>query len=408
MPSFAEKLKELGVSIGTSQIPQPPRTWVPADLLDALDGHWENTQFGDCFVVKKTIPLTSGHGSSLLYTPENSTKIESLLSLSGIKSVPLDQILFIDTETTGLSGGAGTYVFLIGAAKYKSDGIHFIQFFLQEPSKEPAQLAALENFSSSIKLIISYNGKSFDLPRIKNRYSFHRWPSPFDNVDHLDLLHIVRRLWNQHLPSCTLGEIEHYLLGVERLSLDIPGWQVSKKFFEYLQTGDPSNLKNIFYHNEIDVISLIRLVNYISERLSDPLADVYQEFEDQISIGVFLAQFDNPEPAASVLHQAVQLPNLPDDLRCRGLSSLANLHKKNGNYGRAIPLWIQCATLNDVTAQIELAKYFEHKKQDYQEAIHWTLSAMESCSNPSQDLLGSDLEHRLTRLKYKAANHSAV
>ncbi|MCK5341955.1 MAG: ribonuclease H-like domain-containing protein, partial [Candidatus Heimdallarchaeota archaeon] len=342
-----------------------------------------------------------------LFQELNLEIFDKIPSLSGISSIPFDQFLFIDTETTGLAGGAGTYVFLIGAAKFVNEDFQFAQFFLQDPANELAQLAALEKFCSSAKVIISYNGKSFDLPRLQTRYRFHGWPPPFKDILHIDLLHIARRLWKSHLASCTLGDIEYHLLGVTRSSLDIPGWQVASLFFDYLQNGDPTPLSSVFYHNEVDVISLITLLNYITNRLSLPLADQYQSLEDLVSVGICLAHYNRIQSAQSVLSHAVNNIDLPDHLYLTAMSKLASIYKKTGDYSQAVPIWETIASQNMLHANTELAMYYEHKKNDYQEAIHWTLSAVEILSvNPissQSEKTRASLEHRLSRLKRKSA-----
>ena len=408
MSSLADKLKSLGVQIGPDNLKTPIKSVPLPQLIDAIDGYYETSPSGQCFVVKKDISLGLIHGNTKLSQPGPLDVFEEDPSLPGISSIPFGQFLFIDTETTGLAGGAGTYVFLIGAAKYSNDKFQFAQFFLQDPADEPAQLSALENFASSAKVIISYNGKSFDLPRLKNRFKYHGWPPPFEDVYHLDLLHIARRLWKSHLPSCSLGDIEHHLLGVNRSSLDVPGWQVASLFFDYLQTRDPDPLKAVFYHNEIDVISLISLLKYIAHRLSDPLDINFLLNEDLISIGLYLAQSRHKQSALAVLSHAIKSNNLPEELYLAGTSKLAYLHKKNNDFSQAIPLWEINASMNMVQAHIELAMYYEHKEGDHQEAMHWTLSAVEALSkhSPSQrgDKIRTDLEHRISRLKQKLAS----
>ncbi len=391
--------------MGTSQIQIPSKPVPPNSLVDVLSGTWESTKNGDCFVVRKSIPLGSKHGKRKIGGLPDISFFETLDYLSGIAGVPPEDYLFIDTETTGLSGGVGTYVFLIGAAKYSTDTLEFAQFFLQEPASEPSQLSALENFVSSSKVIISYNGKSFDLPRIKTRYRIHGWPDPFEGIYHLDLLHIARRLWKSHLPGCSLGDLEHYLLDLQRDSLDIPGWQVSEYFFEYIRSGDPAPLESVFYHNEIDVISLAALLEYISERLSFPLNKKYLKERDLVSVGKYFLALGQIENAIKVLKKALANPDLPDVLTTEGKIALAAAHKRSGNLELAAPLWEECAVTGSIDSFIELAKYAEHNLSDYECAIHWTLSAQEVVHDLPQDkqaLFDQILSHRLDRLKKKA------
>ncbi len=407
MPSITNKLRELGVQVGTSKIKPFNKQARPASLTDALQGSWEKTRAGDCFVVRKHIPFPNQNNVDDLPLLPLVSVFEFLSPFAGISEIPFNEYIFIDTETTGLSGGAGTYVFLVGAAKIEKDGIHLAQFFLQDPANEPCQLAALEEFSANARVVVSYNGKSFDLPRIKNRYLFHGWPPPFQNIYHLDMLHIVRRLWKTQLPTCSLGDVEYHLLGIRRASHDIPGWQVSEKFFEYLQNGDPDPLKGVFYHNEVDVISLVTLLNYITDRLSNPLSDSYRESQDLIPIGRYLADLSKIDLSIEVLSSTLQNKSLPINLKVLGLKSLAMIYKKGRNFELAVPLWKKSASLDDVHSKIELAKYYEHKKSDFQEAIHWTLSAQASVKQSSflKSQHKDELEHRLNRLKKKAKKH---
>ena len=404
MSSLTDKLKELGVQVGASNIQTPARSESRRKLLDVFDGSWEKTRQGDCFVVRKSYPLSTQHGARTLSQDIQLKAFAALPGLEEVSNLNLENLLFIDTETTGLSGGAGTYVFLIGAARIRSDQIEFVQFFLQDPGSESAQLSALEDFAASAELIVSYNGKSFDLPRIKTRYRFHSWLSPFENILHIDLLHIVRRLWKRHLPGCTLGDLEHHILSLERSSLDIPGWQVSEKFFDYLQTGDPEPLESVFYHNEVDVISLIGLTSYISDRVCDPLSESYRGRPDQVSVGEYLKHIDQPH-SREVLTEALKLQDLEPAVRISGLLSLADIYKKRGEYSHSLPLWKECADHNDLQSHLELAMYFEHREMDIQEAIHWTLAALEiiNLSSGELDLTWREkLEYRLARLKRKS------
>lgn len=406
MSSLTEQLKKLGVQVGTSKIKTPSTKQAQLQsLVDILPGAWESTNRGDCFVVRKDFPLGSLHGRKKIRGIADMNFFESIDLLSGISDVPLEDYLFIDTETTGLSGGVGTYVFLVGVAKYSKDALHLAQFFLEEPASESSQLAALESFASTSKVIVSYNGKSFDLPRIKTRYDLHGWPDPFEGIYHIDLLHIARRLWKSHLPGCSLGDLEHHLLDLQRDGLDIPGWKVSEHFFEYLRSGDPAPLKNVFYHNEVDVISLAALLEYISDRLSSPLKKKYIKEHDLVSIGRYFLSLSLLDNSTKVLSTALSITDLPEWLALEGKLSLALAYKRSGDLDQAVPIWIDCSGSGAVEPLIELAKYAEHKQSDYDDAIHWTLSALDAIKelpDGKQTRLEEELQFRMNRLKKKA------
>jgi uncharacterized protein YprB with RNaseH-like and TPR domain len=402
MSSLTDKLKDLGVQVGTEGISPAKKKQSKPNLVDHFPGSWEQTVKGECFVVRKTIPGSVKHGSRQLSGKLSLSVFETIPALTGISKISSGNILYIDTETTGLAGGAGTYVFLIGAAKVVQDQIEFAQFFLQDPANESAQLAAFESFAADSKIIVSYNGKSFDLPRIRNRYLFHGWPTPFQDIFHLDLLHIARRLWKDHLPGCTLGDLEFHLLELVRSDKDIPGWKVSERFFEYLQNQDPEPLEKVFYHNEIDVLSLVALLSYISERLSDPLTPSHQNSSDLVSFGKYFIHLHQDELALEILSAAVRKRNLSSDQKIAARAYLASLHKKNSEYTAAVKLWKKNAAKGDIPSKIELAKYYEHREKDLDEAIHWTLSAKSDLVD--KDRLHDLLSQRLTRLKQKSEN----
>ena len=413
MPSLSDKLRSLGVHIGADNIKTPASQKSILLLTDVFDGAWKHTPSGDCFVVKNNIQFGTNHGRVILNPDINATILEGDPGLAGLSSIPIEQYLFIDTETTGLSGGTGSYVFLIGAARFINKKIEFAQFFLDDPAKETAQLAAFDQFSSAAKVIISYNGKSFDLPRLRTRYKFHAWPMPFEDVYHIDLLHIVRRIWKDHLSSCSLGDIEHHLLGVERSSLDVPGWQVASLFFEYIQSGDPNPLTSVFYHNELDVISLIALLIYIIERLSNPTIPTLQPQDDQISIGLYLLHLKQLQTAMTTLSYAIDSLKLSDNQKDIGMYHIAQIHKRNQDFSNAVTFWKKSANRGYlISPNIELAMYYEHKEKDYPEAIHWTLSAIELVSSQPDLISSSDtitaLNHRLSRLKRKISPHSDI
>ena len=157
----------------------------------------------------------------------------------------LEHFAFIDTETTGLAGGTGTYTFLIGVGRFEKDEFRLVQFFLTNPGEETAQLAAFSEFIAPCEAVVSFNGKSFDIPLINTRFIINRWPSPLTGLAHLDLLHLARRLWKARLSGCTLGDLETHILGMKRSEHDVPGWMIADLYFDYLHTGDSRPLLGV-------------------------------------------------------------------------------------------------------------------------------------------------------------------
>lgn len=407
MPSLSDKLKSLGVQIGTQGVSPSSKSAPPPQLIDVLPGMWEDTPYGETFIVEKRYPLDFSLGSISLQPAFSVHPLSKWIGEPSLGEHPLEDYAFIDTETTGLSGGAGVYTFLIGVGRFQEEDFQISQFFLQDPAQEAAQLSALEDFLAPTKVIISYNGKAFDLPRLQSRYQTHHWPPPLRSILHIDLLHLARRLWSNQLSSCTLVDIESYILNFERSEEDVPGWQVSDLFFEYLHTQDPTPLRRIFYHNEMDVLSMVAILNRISDILNSPHNASMHPPEELLSVGKFYADLDEPESAISLLEKSICELDSESDLYFEGLKTLSFLHKKKGDYHQAVPLWKEATNHGELYAYIELAKYYEHHQKEYQEAIHWTLSAISEADNTRLeshkfDSLKGDLEHRLHRLKKKA------
>ncbi|MBS1250526.1 MAG: hypothetical protein MAG431_02120 [Chloroflexi bacterium] len=409
MSSISDKLKSLGVQVGAENIQPPAREEGHTRLVDVLPGRWQETPHGEAFVVQKTYPADFQQGDIPLRPVAPFDVLGDWAKSPALPDLPLETLAFIDTETTGLSGGAGTYTFLIGVGRFVGDEFHLAQFFMRDPAEEAAQLAALEAHLAPCRAVVSYNGKSFDMPRLKTRYIAHGWPPPLEDVAHVDLLHLVRRIWRERLPSRALGDIEFHILGFERAGEDVPGWQVADFFFDYLRTGDARPLTRVFYHNEADVVSLAALLNRASAMLAHPLGDEVQHPLEMMGIGKLFTDLGYAEKASQVYQRALENKDLSPEAYWRCLKELSFVHKRDGRLERAMTLWEEAAQDGQPYAHVELAKVHEHARKDYAEALHWTLAAIEHVNQGaySQYLREewlAKLGHRLERLKRRLAN----
>ncbi len=408
MKSLSDKLKALGVQVGTQEIKSKKNTSPELKLVDVLPGTWTETPHGETFVVSKSFTRDYKLGNQNLLPPSTLHTIAKWDSDPDLADPSPSEIAYIDTETTGLAGGSGTYTFLIGVGTFRDDRFVLKQFFMRDPAEESAQLAALESFLAPIRTLVSYNGKSFDLPRLHTRFRAHQWPPPLQDTSHIDLLHLVRRLWGYRLSSCTLGDIEHHILGVTRSDKDIPGWQIADIFFDYLHTKDPSPLPKIFYHNEIDILSMVILLQKITDILDQPTSGYLDHPKDLLSLGKFFSHVEEFDQAIHILENVINQTELQDDIYYEAIKILSLLHKKRRHYDAAVMYWQESADAGDIDAHIELAKYYEHHVKAYQDAVHWTLSAMslldeKGHTHSGKEPLQSELEYRLQRLKRKCA-----
>jgi hypothetical protein len=377
MSTLSERLQALGVTIGTRNLPKPrEKVHDSFPISSVLPGNWQHTPHGDVFTVETSYKADFQVGKVKLGSMGPLNLIAIYAGEPKVKEYSLEQFLFIDTETTGLVGGTGTYTFLIGAGRFENDLFRLVQFFLTNPSEEIAQLTAFEEFISPCEVVVSFNGKSFDLPLINTRYMINGWPSPLLHLPHLDLLHLARRLWKNRLPSCTFGNIEWNILGVKRSEQDVPGWMIADLYFDYLHTGDARPLRGVFYHNEIDVLSLASLLSYISNLVSSPLSNQIEHTQDLISIAKFYADLGFMDDAANIYQRALESETLSQNHYWETVCQLSLIQKKRGELETAKNLWMRAAGQHHLYAIEELAKLYEHGERDFTAALSWTENAL--------------------------------
>jgi len=407
VPSLSEKLKALGVNVGTQDI-TPRRAHQYQSIDRVLNGQFCETPIGDTLIIKKEIPIGEAHGR---YKLELNAPFQTIAEWAGdqrIADFTAKDFIFIDTETTGLSGGTGTYTFLIGAGKFVEGCFQFFQFFLHTPTEEPAQLFAFEEFIASGACIVSYNGKAFDVPLLNSRFTTNGLRSPLTEYAHIDLLHLSRRIWSQRLSRCTLGYVEAYILATDRSEDDVPGWAIPQMYFDYLHSGDAYPLRRVLYHNEMDVISLAVLLNYSASILDNPIGVEQNHVQDLISLARLFEDMGDIERAVQLYLHGIQHDDFFADKNfelyyIKALHRLSMIYKRQGTYSLAIELWEQAASYNYIDAHIELAKHYEHHTREYPIAIRWTEKAIstllgEATTPIIKQIYQEDLRHRLARL----------
>ncbi len=385
--------------MGAKNIPAPSTTRITT-LEEATGGCIFETINGETFIKDTTIPARSTAPHPALNISPSFTGMSRWINNSKLNDISLEQICFVDIETTGLSGGSGTFAFLIGAGKFEKDVFLTRQFFLRDPSEENAQLTAFEEFIAPCLALVTFNGKSFDAPIINARYTIQGWRSPLLDLIHIDLLHLARRLWQNRLPSRTLGNLEIQILNTSRTEQDIPGWMIPQIYMDYLHYGDASPMRQVFYHNLQDVITLAKLLNYTSHLLSEPLSGMIEYGEDLIAIAKLFEDIGDTMLAADLYFQGLDY-KLPKNIMLDAIHRLSLIHKREQNYSEAVTLWKRAAQHNYLEAFIELAKYFEHHVQEYSSALYWTESAIEIVNSESgiyKKEITESLLHRLERL----------
>jgi len=406
MSSLADKLKALGVKTG-NEIPasRPPK--IASHTIDSVvAGSFRSTPRGDAFVAEQAFAEDYLHGNISHLVKSPLSLISEWANDVRIAELPINKFAFLDTETSGMAGGTGTYAFLVGAARFVDGKFTLQQFFLRDPSEEPAMLEALIDFLAPCEGLVTFNGKSFDAPLLATRYKMHRIPVPFKDYAHLDLLPLARRLWRDRLPSRALKYLEEHVLGFTRTSDEVPGYEIPWLYFDYLRTQDARPLGGVFYHNAMDVVAMSALLGHISDLLADPYNGRVEHGLDFIALGKLYEDLNHWDEAARLFERGLELGLTESDFGV-AVRRLSILQKKRGDVDQALLLWQQAAEKGHIYAHIELAKYFEHQKRDAKTATQWAKSAREEAQRA--DLPAyirkhwlDEIDHRLARLERKA------
>jgi len=406
--SLSDRLKSLGVKVGVTEDPLPkPADRVPIETV--IPGDYRQTRYGEAFVYEQRYPFKHLHGKiPLLPTTPLPDLLSDWAKDKRISSLPIEKFVFFDTETSGLAGGTGTYAFMVGAGRFEEDEFILAQFFLRDPSEEPAMLEALTEFIAPCDVLVSYNGKSFDAPLLQTRYRLHEMPIPFESYAHLDLLHLARRLWRDRLSSRTLQSIEEHILSVGRTSEEVPGHEIPYLYFDYLRDQDATPMKGVFYHNEIDILSLAALLNHAGGMLSDPFGERVNHSLDVIAIAKLFEDLHHWDDAAHLYELGLE-GELPEEDFTRAVKQLSILQRRRGDIEEAVKLWEQAAKDEHIYAHVELAKHYEHRIKDLSFAKKYANGALALVNTNESPLYARDhwlgeLKHRLERLERKIKN----
>ena len=308
-------------------------------------------------------------------------------------SAPPQRWAFLDTETTGISGGTGTYAFLIGIGALVDDTFRIHQFFLRDFHEEPNQLAAVDEFLQGFDVLVTYNGKTFDGPLLETRYRLARREPPHERLFHFDLLHSARRIWKLRMSSCRLVELESAILGYQRQD-DVPGYLIPPLYFDYLRYNNLRRMEPVFLHNRLDILSLACLTSVVLAALGDPARAPLTHGADLYSLARWVARQGRSDAALDLFARAMRC-GLPPELEAQACWEMAAVHKRARNYDAALPLWRELGTAETFE---ELAKYYEHHVRDLQAAQDAAREALHLCDPERR----SACQRRVERLERKA------
>lgn len=325
-----------------------------------LPGFWQDTPVGRVFVIERRFALEHRHGrlalGQVLQTPP--TLWARIGRVPALAEADPRRVVFLDTETTGLAGGTGTIAFLVGIGHFLDGHFRLRQYFLPTLEQERAMLRALADYLDGFQAVVSFNGKSFDLPLLEARLVLARMPRDLTALPHLDLLHPARRLYGDRLASCRLTELEQHLLGLTRVD-DVPGWEVPALYFRYMRTRRFRALLPVFEHNATDVLSLVALTAHLASVLA---GEAQLTGADRLALGRVCEAEGRTEEAVMHYRRALaQELRSVERQECEQRLSL--LLKRLGRWQEAAALWQEVARRPDnrqLYPLVELAKYHEH------------------------------------------------
>jgi uncharacterized protein len=408
LPSLSERLKALGVTVGIADL-MPVQARQEITIESVVPGRLLETPSGEAYIVDQYYTRDYQHSpkaiNSKLSLTASRDAIAQWVREPLVATKDPTSFAFLDTETSGLNGGTGTYAFLVGVGRFEANQFHLAQFFMRDPSEESSLLTALEAFLAPCTILVTFNGKAFDVPLLNTRYLLQGWRSPLGDMVQVDLLHLARKIWRDRLPSRTLGNLEYQILGTTRSAQEVPGWMIPQIYFDYLRSGDARPMESVFYHNAMDVLSLATLLDHCAHLLAAPHSVRDGEELEQVALARFYEDLGEMDTAVKIYHQCMT-KKIPLDIYWEIIQRLSFIYKSQNQKPLAIPLWEHAAQNGHIYAHIELAKIEEHENRNYESAIHWTESALEllhsSGHTPFENLKWKkELEHRLHRLRKK-------
>jgi uncharacterized protein YprB with RNaseH-like and TPR domain len=393
---------------------------VETALSSALAGAQEiDGPLGKTLVVERHYAPADWHGSLQLRDARVTPDDVALIARDpAAADAPRARILYLDLETTGLSGGAGTVAFLVGCALSREDGSFLIrQYVLPSFAAERALIGAVSEWArAEAAILVTYNGRTFDVPVMETRWAFHRLRSPWDELPHLDMLHVARRLWSKKHgrdadrspwdapedTGCRLVHLERALFEVERIG-DVPGFEIPARYFDFVRRGDWAVLEPVLHHNRLDLLSLAG-VTARAARLLRAGVSACGRAEEAALLGREFHRRGEHAEAEACYRRGLEDLDRRHPLRAETLGGLARMLRTQRRYDDAAACWTEVCGLAGVRAGLKheaseaLAIHFEHRRRDLPRAQSWA----ERASRGDLTRTNADrLERRLDRLKRK-------
>lgn len=336
-------------------------------LQNAIEGEFSAHPGDPYFYTQKAYSMQTEIEGLPLYPQEIPDVLLNWAKLDKEKTRRKEDILVLDLETTGL-GRTGTLAFMIGLGYYENNQFIVEQLFLPDPEAEVSSFDRLLELVKSRSLLITFNGKTFDVPVLESRLLYHQIWLNLREMEHLDLLHIARRLWRNKLPSCALETIEFYVLGhIRDKELDIEGGDIPQTYYQFLINGDPELIRRVFIHNHHDILHTAALFTLIADSISYPPAHGFDIRIDYHALARLYQSQGEEEIARRILVDLMAARFVTADV----MRDLGLIYKKAKELDSAFDCFQIAADLDCPVSMLELCMLLEKHNKDYTEALNW-------------------------------------
>ena len=356
MSDILSRLKALGLTKGMPEVPKAP-VKKPSEQMDALiktfpHGFVAENDHGYCFINRLTQPLSQPHGRVCMeYELQPSDLFDGIMEMEVRKK---EETLAFDTETSGLSSSSAGFIFMLGLGYFEGDSYTVDQLILPDLDAEGAFLRQTELIFSRFPVLLSYNGKSFDIPMLQSRLNFHMFPDFTKDIRHCDLLKLTRRYWKTSLGTVPLSNIEHYVLKLQRGDEEVPGYLAPELYRGFLRDGDAEHIAGVAYHNQIDVVSLSAFLLYLNDLVIRAEKDPALWKENGVS-ETALMRYNLPQFSGKVTAQL-------GDFSFREKKSMAGRLMKCGETEKALEIYRGLAEAGDHVSAEKLMNYYRKVK----------------------------------------------
>ena len=404
-------------------------------VADVLAGRLVDTGFGRAVIVERRYESDRLHGTRRVGECEVADGdtlrlLDPALPPNGLQASD-QRIVFVDLETTGLSGGAGTVAFLVGCGWFDMGAFQVRQFLLTSYAAERALLDAVATCFEDMTLLVTYNGKTFDVPVMETRWMFHRMRMPLEEVRHFDMLHPARRLWRAREGGdllertsvddggCRLSTLERILCGVRRVG-DVPGLEIPGRYFQFLRSGDARPLEPVLEHNRLDLISLAAVTAHAVQLVEEGTPRC-RDAAETLALGKVYERAGCIDRALAAYRLAADTPSAHVDVVAEAIYRLAVRLRRDRRFADAAACWRRLldlkqgrvgrrsallAPLRQVAVEA-LAIHHEHRERDYAGARELALQLLDDPDVVPARVKADTTRRRLARLDRKLSLSTA-